>query len=205
MARIPKGGPRSALDALGAHYEAMTWEQRLQKQRPAGASNGPSAAFNKAYFSPFASPVADLDLRARPDSAFRLGNKWFREIDNGVANVLQQVDDPMVSPGTRSTAGGDSQGPLYCRPPAWRSWLRTGHAGKRLARRARCGFDVGRVGRHSNFGRSTFRVCSTRSNAAAKDRNPSNAGQPPPGPVPPRECKRAGNRRDRHAHAGHHG
>ncbi|WP_397400554.1 DNA/RNA non-specific endonuclease [Phenylobacterium sp.] len=98
MARIPKGGPRSALDALGAHYEAMTWEQRLQKQHPAGASNGPSAAFNKAYFSPFASPVADLDLRARPDSAFRLGNKWFREIDNGVANVLQEVDDPMVSP-----------------------------------------------------------------------------------------------------------
>jgi hypothetical protein len=98
MARIPKGGPRSALNALGAHYEAMTWEQRLQKQRPAGASNGPSAAFNKAYFSPFASPVADLDLRARPDSAFRLGNKWFREIDNGVANVLQEVDDPMVSP-----------------------------------------------------------------------------------------------------------
>ena len=98
MARMPKAGPRSALNAIGAHHGSVTEEERPGKQPLAGTSRMPSAAFDKAYFSPFANPVAGLDLKTRPDSVFRLGKTWFRGIDNGVANVLQEVDDPLVSP-----------------------------------------------------------------------------------------------------------
>lgn len=81
MGRRPKEESRTALDAIRAHHEAMTWQERRRKSpRPTGPTL-PSAAFNKAYFSPFSSRVENLDLKVRPNSTFRRGDKWFRDVD----------------------------------------------------------------------------------------------------------------------------
>ena len=102
MAKMPRGEPRSVPDPIGAQYEAMIREDRARKRRLSGASVVPSTAFNTAYFSPFTSRVADLDLKARPDSTTGLSGRWFRETDNGKANVLQEIDDPMIASSQRA-------------------------------------------------------------------------------------------------------
>lgn len=98
MAQMPKGEPRSVPDPAGEQYDEMLRLERAKKPRVQAAAVQPSLRLDETLFSPFARRVDTLDLAARRDRTFMIGNKTYREFDNGRANVLVQVDDPMVSP-----------------------------------------------------------------------------------------------------------
>jgi len=98
MARMPKGEPRSVPDPVGEQYDAMIRQERLSKLGFKSTPTTPRLVIDKDYFSPFADPVARLDLKPRHGQAFKIGEKTYREIDNGRANILVEVNDTLASP-----------------------------------------------------------------------------------------------------------
>lgn len=98
MAQMPRGEPRSVPDPAGEQYDGMLRLERLKEQRVQPAVGKPPLRLDEDNFSPFARRVDTLDLSARKGRAFVIGNKTYREFDNGRANVLTEVGDPMVSP-----------------------------------------------------------------------------------------------------------
>lgn len=98
MARMPKGEPQSVPDPVGEQYDAMIRQERLNKLGFKSTPTMPRLVIDKDYFSPFADPVARLDLKPRNGPTVSIGGKTYREIDNGRANVLVEVNDTLASP-----------------------------------------------------------------------------------------------------------
>ena len=98
MARMPRGEPQSVPDPVGEQYDAMIRQERLNKLGFKSTPTMPRLVIDKDYFSPFADPVARLDLKPRNGPTVSIGRKTYREIDNGRANVLVEVNDTLASP-----------------------------------------------------------------------------------------------------------
>ena len=102
MAQMPRGEPRSVPDPLGDLVEATSRRERLKRERAEDAAAGASRSPNSAPFSPFERRSASLDLAPRPGRTVTIGAQTYKEVDNGRANVLVPVDDPMATPATRA-------------------------------------------------------------------------------------------------------
>ena len=98
MARMPRGEPQSVPDPVGEQYDAMIRQERLNKLGFKSTPTMPRLVIDQDYFSPFADPVARLDLKPRNGPTVSIGRKTYREIDNGRANVLVEVNDTLASP-----------------------------------------------------------------------------------------------------------
>jgi len=100
MAQMPRGEPRSVPDPAGELYDESLRQQRLKRQRAeAGKAQVPRFSLDTTPFSQFA---RELDFRPRSGSTVTIGGQIYREIDNGRANVLVPIDDPLVSQAQRA-------------------------------------------------------------------------------------------------------
>jgi hypothetical protein len=94
MAQMPKGKPRSVPDPLGDQIEAVHRRERLKRERTEDAiarseSFSPTARLSGVRNGPRLSPTVTI------------GGQTYREVDNGRANVLVPVDDPLFTPAER--------------------------------------------------------------------------------------------------------
>jgi hypothetical protein len=96
MAQMPRGEPRSVPDPAGELYDEMNRQKRLKEQRAEAGAAKPRPSSDAPPFSSFRRRP---DFRApRLSPTVTIGGKAYREIDNGRANVLVPVDDPLNSP-----------------------------------------------------------------------------------------------------------
>ena len=102
MAQMPRGEPRSVPDPLGDLVEATSRRERLKRERAEDAAASASRPPNSAPFSPLERRSASLDLAPRPGRTVTIGGQTYREIDNGRANVLVPVANPVATPATRA-------------------------------------------------------------------------------------------------------
>ena len=96
MAQMPRGEPRSVPDPAGEQYDEMVRRQK--------AGTGPRKSPPTPATRPF-SPFEHLDaVRQEPrrDSTVTIGDRTYREVDNGRANVLVEAPDPLFTPAERA-------------------------------------------------------------------------------------------------------
>lgn len=99
MAQMPRGAPRSVPDPAGEDYDAMIRRGKLEKHRAAAARS--PLFIDTTPFTP--SDRLDAVRHApRSDSTVTVGGRTYREIDNGHANVLVPIIDPLHSPAERA-------------------------------------------------------------------------------------------------------
>lgn len=93
MAQMPRGEPRSVPDPEGERYDEMMRQGRLKDAQPAAARPPP------VDFGPFSTSERLAPLRQQPrfSPTVTIGDRTYREIDNGRANVLVPAEDPLVS------------------------------------------------------------------------------------------------------------
>ena len=91
MALMPRGEPRSVPDPDGDAYDKMIRQERLKRDRAEGRKPLPlpSAA---SVFSPLVRQFSPEDFRKPLVPTVTIGDRTYREIDNGRANVLVPVD-----------------------------------------------------------------------------------------------------------------
>ena len=100
MAQMPRGEPRTVPDPAGEKVDAMLRQERLRKQRAEAALAKPPPSGNLPAFSSFGH-VDSIRRISRQSSTITIGNRTYREIDNGRANVLVPVD-PLFTPAERA-------------------------------------------------------------------------------------------------------
>jgi hypothetical protein len=98
MAQMPRGEPRSVPDPAGDQYDAMIQQERVKRQRAEAAASKLSSYQYAAPFSPDYRLEALSKAPIEPNPITTVGGRSFREIDNGYANVLVPIDDPLASP-----------------------------------------------------------------------------------------------------------
>lgn len=99
MAQMPRGNPRSVPDEAGERYDAMLRQDRLEKERKEAAASRLRSSIDVAIDKEFHSPIQNrfkLSDRWR-DRTTKIDGRYYEEIDNGRANVLVPIDDPLVS------------------------------------------------------------------------------------------------------------
>jgi hypothetical protein len=100
MAQMPRGEPRSVPDPAGEKYDDMIRYEQWKKQR-ADAAWANSNSLPPTLFPQFDS-ASDMLKKAPPaEPTYKIGRQWYREVDNGSANVRVPIDDPGVSPAER--------------------------------------------------------------------------------------------------------
>ena len=105
MAQVPRGEPRSVPDPAGEKYDAMIRRERLARQGAEGAPSRSPLSFDATPFSP--SDTLDAIRKApRFSPTVTVGGRTYREIDNGRANVLVPVIDPLHSLAVRAEQRG---------------------------------------------------------------------------------------------------
>jgi hypothetical protein len=98
---MPRGEPRSVPDQAGERYDEMMRQERLKRQRAEGVVAKPAPSPFAGPISPFASLDA-VRQAPRPEPLVTIGGQTYRGVDNGRANVLVPLDDPLVSPAERA-------------------------------------------------------------------------------------------------------
>lgn len=102
MAEMPRGRARSVLDPVGDRVEAVQRQERLRQEQAEDAAALGRSMRLAALQLPFEKRSAHLDLAPSPVPTVTVGKQRYREVDNGRANVLVPVDDPLVTPATRA-------------------------------------------------------------------------------------------------------
>ncbi|MDP3660847.1 DNA/RNA non-specific endonuclease [Phenylobacterium sp.] len=69
-----------------------------QTNQSAGGPQPPLTLLFAELFPQFGGRLNSLDLTRRPEPTISIGGRTYREIDNGIANVLVPIGDPTVSP-----------------------------------------------------------------------------------------------------------
>jgi hypothetical protein len=100
MAQMPRGEPRSVPDPAGEKYDEMIRYEQWKKQR-ADAAWANSNSLPPSLFPQFDSAPDMLNKASPAEPTYKIGRQWYREVDNGTANVRVPVDDPGVSPAER--------------------------------------------------------------------------------------------------------
>ena len=86
-----KGEPRSVPDSAGDQYDEMMRQERLKKQRLEDALTTASPLGVQL-------PLTSLQRAPGPYPFVKIGLQTYKGIDDGRANVLVPIDDPLVSP-----------------------------------------------------------------------------------------------------------
>jgi len=102
MAQMPRGEPRSVPDPLGDRVEAAHRQERLKRERAEDAAVSSPHSPGSASFSPSARLLGLRNGSPRLNPTVTIGGQAYREVDNGRANVLVRVDDPLVTPQERA-------------------------------------------------------------------------------------------------------
>lgn len=98
MAEMPRDKARSVRDPLGDLAEQAQRRDRLKREQAEDAAALKRSARLADYRLPFDRRSADFDFTRRLEPTVGIRGKTYREVDNGVANVLVPVDDPLVTP-----------------------------------------------------------------------------------------------------------
>ena len=101
MAQMPRGGPRSVPDPAGEKYDAMNRRVRMKRERAEAAAARSPLSFDTTPFAP-SDTLDAIRYAPRSDSTVTVGGRTYREIDNGRANVLVPVGDPLHSAAERA-------------------------------------------------------------------------------------------------------
>lgn len=102
MAQMPRGEARTVPDPLGDEVEAAHRRERLGRER---AEDAAARLLRSPDPESFSSSARLSDVRrglAAPNPFVVIGGQTYREVDNGRANVLVPVDDPLVTPQERA-------------------------------------------------------------------------------------------------------
>jgi hypothetical protein len=102
MAQMPRGEPRSVPDPLGDRIEAAHRRERLERERDENTAASSPNSLGSVSFSPSARLAGIRSGSPRLSPTVTIGGQTYREVDNGRANVLVPVDDPLVSPAERA-------------------------------------------------------------------------------------------------------
>ena len=101
MAEMP-GKARSVGDPIGDGVEVAGRRERLKREHAEDVAALARSQRLAALRLPFEQRSADLDLTPRLRQTLAIGDKTYREVDNGAAGVLVPVDDPLVTPAVRA-------------------------------------------------------------------------------------------------------
>lgn len=104
MAEMPRQKARSVLDPIGDRVEAFHRQERLRREQAEDAAALERSQRLAAFQYPFERRSASFDFTSPSEPTVNVGNQRYRELDNGRANVLVPVDDPLVTPAIKAAA-----------------------------------------------------------------------------------------------------
>lgn len=110
MALMPRGEPRSVRDPDGDAYDEMIRQERLKRDRAQGRKPLP-LPWAASVFSPFVRQFSPEDFRKPLVPTVTIGDRTYREIDNGRANVLVPFDP--LTPEERARRRQDVERIMY--------------------------------------------------------------------------------------------
>lgn len=101
MAQMPRGEPRSVPDPEGEAYDATNRRGRMKRERAEAAAARSPLFIDTTPFTP-SDRLNAIRHGPRSDSTVTVGGRTYRAIDNGRANVLVPVIDPLHSRAERA-------------------------------------------------------------------------------------------------------
>ncbi|WP_304218214.1 DNA/RNA non-specific endonuclease [Phenylobacterium aquaticum] len=97
MALAPRGTPRAVTGSTGELYKKLFGSQEGAN----GSAASPLAAAASAVLPTIGQRRSYLDLRPSLSETVTIGGQTYKEADNGRANVLVPIDDPLISSAMR--------------------------------------------------------------------------------------------------------